>query len=327
MRPTRTSGRPLAPDARLLEQAARTLAERRGLPALPDWTVLQRQERRRSTLFRLSAVCAGVDVHAWAKVDAVDDGDAAAAERRLARFRESLLCELRVAPVLEDRFCHLGVGFDVPLAIDPEALAAVRLEVAGRPLGRAATYLRPGRQKRGLDLLARVGAALRAAEDAGATLGPSFDRPALHRRLDPYLQQARERLDVGVMAMLEDRIPSLVSAIDIEVAAVHAHGDPSPTNVLANGTQVGLIDFSWRPYLAGESVAHLAARLSCEPWVPDRWRRKARDALLSGYGRANVPSWHLSYLVRVLRWAVKPDSPTSRWARDELDRLLATSTA
>ena len=317
--------RPDRPDASLLEAAATTLQELLDLDDAPHWRVLRRDVRKRSTLFRLAAAHRVGTTHAWAKVDAPSASSAEREQiaRRVARFRDSLAFEEQVSPLLALELGARDVSFDRPLAIDIERLSAVRLEVPGRQLGRVFSQVFPGRRHAGLDTLSQLGVAVRRVEAVSESFGASFDRAQLQGRVDAELELAERSLDTDMHQRVSNHARELVAGIDLSGSAVRAHGDLSPTNVLVDSGRLGLMDFSWRRYLAGESVAHLVARLSVEPRTPAGWKRSAVAAVLQGYRCETVDSWRLAYLLRLLRWSSKSSAARRDWALQELIMLVA----
>lgn len=312
-------GRPNRPDASLLKSAATSLQELLELEEAPRWTILRREVRKGSTLFRLAAAHPSGPTHAWAKTD-VPSASSAKRDRvdqQLVRFRDSLAFEEQVSPLLALELAARDVRFDRPLAINIEQLSAVRLEVPGRQLGRTLGHSLFGRRA-SLDTLSQIGAVVRHIEAITKSFGASFDRAQLQRCVEAELERAAPNLDTEMHRRVANRAHELTADIDVSSSAVRGHGDLSPTNILVDSDRLGLIDFSWRRSLAGESVARLVARLSVEPRTPAGWKRSAVAAVLRGYGHDGVDSWRLAYLLRLLRWSRRPSPPLRHWAKEEL---------
>lgn len=307
--------RPARPADDLLARAAVTLGDLLGLDEAPRWSVLDRQERRRSTLFVLEARHPAGRTGAYCKVDAVS-GVA------LAMARDSLRVEQQVSGRLAEVLGSHHVRADWLLALDVGSLSAVRLAVPGRPIGRAGYHMMPGRRRDGLKLFGRVGEAMRMVEEVTRTLGPTYDAERFDRRLHAELEQARKGLPARLREPVTLVATDLRAAVDIESAALWGHGDLSSTNVLVDSNWLGLIDFSWTRYLAGESIAYFVARLGAEPRTPAGWKRSVISAVTKGYGVDEVESWRLAYLLRLLRWANKPSTALRQWSHGELLRLV-----
>ena len=316
--------RPARPNEALLADAAAELRRLQSLSVTPEWVVIDRQERKRSTLFGLEATHEAGRTRAFYKVDVLPPARADPVRRleRVARLRDSLAFEQQVGEDLSAALERDGVSCDRPLAVDVERLSAVRLEVVGRPLGRSIRYLRPGGRRLGLDVYRKIGRAIRVVEQQTQPLAQPLDHQELERRLNDHLTAASRELSAELRARVQDHANHLILNLDLETATVWGHGDMSPSNVLVDARHVGLIDFSWRRYLAGESLAYFVARLGVEPKSPEWWRRSVRRAVLSGYGADDVASWQMSYLFRLLRWSRKTKPELRRWSRERLEEHM-----
>jgi len=317
--------RPEGPDADLLASAALSLQRLLALQETPTWSVMRRDDRPRSTIFLLEAEHGAGSTRAYLKAallpgDATDDPRF---ERRRSKERGSLVFEDRIAGRLFEVLSSEGVGFDLPLAIDVEGLSAMRLEVPGREIGRAFSRMIPGRRNQARASYEAVGRAIHLAEGQTRLLGPSFEEETLDRRVQAELEQARRGMPESLHRPVAAKASQLRSAIDIETAAVWGHGDLSSTNILVDAGRIGLIDWSWRPSLAGESVAYFIARLGAEPRTPANWKSSLTEAVLRGYGADSEGSWQLAYLLRLLRWANKSSTVLRGWSHRELARVVA----
>lgn len=317
--------RPVQPDASLLQEAAESLQELLQLEDTPRWSVTARDVRKRSTLFRLAATHQFGVTYAWAKVDAPTGSPLKPGqfERILARVQDSLMFEQQVSPLLAVELGEHNVAFDRPLAINVAQLSAVRLEVPGRELGHVLNRMLPGRRRAGAKTFSQVGSVVRCVETVSGSFGPSFDEEWLERHIEAELDRVRGKLTTALHRRVSELAHELAAGIDLNRSSVRGHGDLSPTNILVDSGRLGLIDFSWRRFLAGESVAYFVARLSIEPRTPLSWKRAAVAAVLEGYRCDEVASWRLAYLMRLLRWSAKSAPDRRDWARAEMSAFLA----
>jgi len=317
--------RPTRPDKRLLAFAGLSLQASLGVSDTPVWSVLRREVHPRSTVFLLEAAHGSGRTRAYLKVAhvPVESGGGRESQDRSIKERRSLVFEQQVSDRLEAALYPRGVTFDRPLALDVERLSGVRLAVPGRPIGRAGSHMVAGRRRTGLRLYRLIGEAMRLVEGVTREAGPAIGGDELDQRLTTALARARpgmpRRLHECVSVVARD----LQASINPASATVWSHGDLSSSNILTASGRVGLIDFSWRRGLAGESIAYLVSRVSVEPLASTSWKRAISEAVLEGYRGHLTDSWKLAYLLRLLRWAQRSSPIHRSWAEAELRRLAA----
>jgi Ser/Thr protein kinase RdoA (MazF antagonist) len=315
--------RPAVPRDDVLEDVARSLTDIAEMDSPPRWRVVDRQERRRSTVFRIDAVSGRTVVPIYYKTEHVAPrGDEVTTRKELRRRRTALETEARLAPALTSALKAEGVAFDRPLCVRPDILTAVRLGVPGSPLGRSLWYALPGRRRRSTRLFYSIGRLARRIEDVGRSLGPPLSDDECRVRMTSELERSSQAMSPDDIRAVADLIDRLFAAGGVAENTLWTHGDLSPTNLLVHRGRVGIIDFGWVPHFAGRDVWHFIFRISSGDSIYPRWQRHLTRTVLDGYGAAfDTPAWRLAHLQRVLRALRKNQEPLRRWGRNALRQI------
>lgn len=298
--------RPDQPDPALLNRAAARVAQLNGMSE-PDWIVSSRLERPRSTIFVLESTSDRDEpVRAFYKVDLT--GGAHFNDRRTLQWRAaksaSLALEERLSDLLADALERIGVRHDRLLATDPDLLAAVRLHVPGTPLGK-----RLERPFAPADLAVRIGRTIRTCEDVGRSEPTDLTIDDIRSAFDRYVNRVARQKDRALVDRIEGKCAELVDQLDPATCTSWTHGDMSSTNLLVDGSHLGVIDFSWQPKLVGNDLHHLLTRTSISGLLGPVSAGSVEAALISGYGPmddAHRAAFDLAGLQRAVRLISKP---------------------
>ncbi len=315
--------RPQRPDPVLLAEARRSLG-----PAVGEWQVLRREDRRRATVFELGASTkAGELLRCFYKEYHVGEGPEAPEGQWVRTTRDGLARSRRLAERLAALGREEGIDLALVLAVDPERLRIVTLGVDGTPIGRAFHGLRGvGHRLEARAAHRRVGRALRLLEEASVG-EPGLEETALWRSVALGSQG-----NGALSASLEARVRELEEGLLAERHRLfYAHGDVNRSNVLVAADRVGLIDIGWLPRFRGFDVAAFTFRVEYDQPVRSPLATELVEAVLDGYGDPETqssPGWQavrLRLLVRLLageRWRVSGLDPRRRRALAELRGLV-----
>lgn len=249
------------PDAGLLDSAGIALSAELDRGDRPDWRVINRQERLRSTVFELCAEYADLSVHLFYKIEHLPhDSKRQVSLEELQRRYRSLTVERILAPELSRSFKEAQVRFDAPVIIEPDLLTGIRWRVSGKSLGRMISYGLPWKRTTGRMLYESVGSAVRLIEEVGGSHGPSLTEYECRERVLRDVRGADRYLPAGLRAHVLRVAEDLMGRVDFKKLPIWTHGDLSRTNILIKGSRVGFIDFSWTPQLAGRDIAQLLVR-------------------------------------------------------------------
>lgn len=318
-----TASRPQVPDAGVVADATRRLSEVRQAEVDPEWRVVLREVRHRSTVFKLRTSCDGGPVVAYYKqlhrgLDHEQEGHG------LVRARDAMLVEDELSERLFQAMAAIDVEVDRPLVLVPERLIGVRLAVAGVPLGKAIASAVPGRRTVGRLRSRRLGASMRVVEEVGATLSVPADTPTVADRLRHELRRSVAAVSPHELRRLESLIASWTADPVADRQLTWTHGDLSPTNVLVDGSKVGLIDFSWAPHLPGRDIAQFVSRIATERPRLNRWMLEVVEWILDGYALGYTGtrrSWQLARLERAIKAMRSHRNELRVWARATLEEL------
>ena len=313
--------RPSSPDRELLRMAAEELGRTRQC-APPKWTVLNRMERRWSTIFVMNAESAGGSDLAYYKEDWVhSDPDYDGRRQRYARCMRALVAELELYPKLADALQAESVGLARPIAVDAASLRAVRLAVPGRVSDQLATPFAPS-----LALCRRVGKASRLMDDAMTAEFNSTQRSAIHDDLSRYVGKALDRLPVDLGRSVALLLEELLSQIDPSGSYCWSHGDLGPTNLLVDERSVNIIDHGFVPNFVGSDLAKYEMRVTAASPVDVALASLRRRSLVEGYGPIPRTARAAFTLAKLRRAASSSTSAFRRrrwWGRRRLESLVS----
>ena len=298
--------RPLEPDPDILQEADRSLRRLNGESSTSrrSWEVGHRIDRNGSSLFPLRLQGSG-SVDAYYKQGVITSGGAHELSARILEAERAGLARRRE---VEERFAPSlvgeGISFSQTLAVDPVRMISVTKAVPGRPFGRPLSHVAPpGRRRRALALIERVGRAARLIESSQGPWTDS-DEHLDAARVDYRLRMIEPVLDPRLYTNLTETFHQLYEEIKVsDVPITLAHGDLSSSNLLVD-EGVGLIDFSWIPRIRGYDVANFAFRLEFHDVIPMRMKASLRESLLDGYGDPLLeqsPHWRYLRLAALLK--------------------------
>jgi len=304
MSPDKT--RPLEPDPDILQEADRSLRRLNGESSTSrrSWEVGHRIDRKSSSLFPLRLRGSG-SVDAYYKQALITSGGT---HEISARILEAERTGLGRRQEVEERFAASlvdeGISFSQTLAVDPVRLISVTKAVPGRPFGRPLSHIAPpGRRRRALALIERVGRAARLIESSQGPWEDS-DEHLDAARVEYRLRMIEPALDPRMYANLTETLDQLYEEIKVsDVPIALAHGDLSSSNLLVDDG-LGLIDFSWIPRVRGYDVANFAFRLEFHDLIPVHMKASLRESLLTGYGDPLLeqsPHWRYLRLAALLK--------------------------
>jgi hypothetical protein len=279
-----------------------------------EWRTIERLERWGSNVFRVQAARPGAEpVVAYYKALAHNLREPLFrysqpvthdAVERVARQTERLTERSRGEPVVASRV----------LAVDPEALTIVTLEVPGQPLSNKMLLPRRGVRSELTEVFRRIGRALYLVDqctepgeiDPITAQGLLSDLVAY--RIQRFVRRWPRRRDREFL----EHIDTLVTEIRTCDDFVFAHGDMRFGNVLVAGDAVGLIDLNCIPRPRGWDLGMITAHLRTASLRSGWGRRELEAALLDGYGDPEVTTWlgfRLAEIDRLAFNATRPGRP------------------
>ena len=296
--------RPDTPGADVLQSALVVLADKHSIdPESLTWTVGDRTDRKRSTLFHLTLRSpAGTVATAWYKTPYFPPGEQDS--RHLGRAREALSRGDEMARHFRELAGESSLAINETLAFDEKTLEVVTLGLEGEPMGNPLQFAFTGKSRaKALTAAAAVGQAVRVLE--------SFPQPEPGPELDRIWQETERKVEsIGPLLSMADRrslethlgeLFDLASA-DTQGVTV-SHVDLSPGNVIMMEDGTGLIDFGWIPQLRGFDLSRFVHRLRYTTTSFRPWTASLVGAVTEGYGDAEAaaaPGWRFSEMQRLM---------------------------
>jgi hypothetical protein len=205
------------------------------------------------------------------------------------------------------------------LAADPDAFVLVTEAVPGQPLAPPYRHATSPQSRRGtLRTYKQIGSAIRIVECLAAPTGPLSDGQQWAK-----VDRDLDRLSGWFAREDESRLRAYMAQLYREARSrtnrVYCHGDLSRSNILANKSSIGFVDFQWRIMLKGYDLVRFAHRIQYEALAMKSWTASLVTALLDGYGESDFhlsPNWRFYSLRYLLRQAGRPigASITSLWS-------------
>ena len=267
------------------------------------WTVGDRTDRKRSTLFPLTLRSpAGTVATAWYKTPYFPPADQDS--RHLGRAREALSRGDEMARRFMELAGESALAINETLAFDENTLEVVTLGLEGEPMGNPLQYAFTGKSR---------AMALAAAAAVGQAVGvlESFPQPEPAPELDRIWKETERKVEsIGPLLRGADRRSldtHLGELFDMASAdtrgVVVSHGDLSPGNVILMKDGTGLIDFGWIPQLRGFDLSRFVHRLRYTTTSFRPWTEALVAAVTEGYGdtdAASRPGWRFSEMQRLM---------------------------
>jgi len=288
----------------VLQRALLALADRHSIdPVSLTWTVGDRTDRKRSTLFHLTLLSLeGTVATAWYKTPYFPPADQDS--RHLGRAREALSQGDEMARRFMELAGESSLAINETLAFDEDTLEVVTLGLVGEPMGNPLQFAFTGKSRaRALAAAAAVGQAVRVLE--------SFPQPEPGPELDRIWKETKRKLEsIGPLLpeadrrSLETHLGELFDMASADTRGVTvSHGDLSPGNVIMMEDGTGLIDFGWIPQLRGFDLSRFVHRLRYTSTSFRPWTESLVDAVIGGYGdteAASRPGWRFSEMQRLM---------------------------
>jgi Ser/Thr protein kinase RdoA (MazF antagonist) len=200
------------------------------------------------------------------------------------------------------------------LAADPHSLTIVTLEIPGVPL--AEKMLLPRRRvAHGLtDVFRAVGRSAFLIDQCTepGEIEPSQARRAVSDLVTYRVERFLRRWPHTRDRAFDHRLSSLIAEVEADNDFVFAHGDMRFANILVAGDTVGLIDLGWVPRPRGWDLGMTAAQLESASYRSGWGRAELLEALIDGYGTAEVvtsPGFRLAQVDRLAFNATRPGRP------------------
>ena len=296
--------RPDTPGPDVLQRALVALADKHSIdPESLSWTVGDRSDRKRSTLFHLTLRSPeGTVATAWYKTPYFPLAEQDS--RHLGRAREALGRGDEMARRFTELVAESPLAINETLAFDEDTLEVVTLGLEGEPMGNPLRFAFIGKTRAAaLTASSAVGNAVRIVEE--------LPHPAAATELVRIWQETERKIEsVGPLLPEADRSSLARSLEEMFRAAsaepeglVLAHGDLSPGNVIMMEEKTGVIDFGWIPQLRGFDLSRFVHRLRYTTPSFRPWTEALAAAVLDGYGDAdavNRPGWRFSEMQRLL---------------------------
>ena len=288
----------------MLQRALVALADKHSMDAESlTWTVGDRTDRKRSTLFHLTLLShEGTVATAWYKTPYFPPAEQDS--RHLGRAREALSRGDEMARRFMELAGESSLAINETLAFDEDTLEVVTLGLEGEPMGNPLQFAFTGKSRtRALAAAAAVGQAVRFLE--------SFPQPEPGPELDRIWKETERKVEsIGPLLSEADRRSletHLGELFDLASADTHgvtvSHGDLSPGNVIMMDDGTGLIDFGWIPQLRGFDLSRFAHRLRYTTTSFRPWTEALVGAVTDGYGdpdAASRPGWRFSEMQRLM---------------------------
>jgi Phosphotransferase enzyme family len=302
------------PDAEVLRRAGERLVGLRGVDvAGTRWHTTTWQERPDSVVFRLELQPrVGAPIVAYYKSETPN-----VPGRRFNPFGVSRASVER-SPILMERLqASTPPGYQLVLptilAVDPDTLTSVVLEVPGTPLARGMLVPRLPVGARLMTQFAVVGRGARLTESCTrpgeALISESGD--AVEKLVDAGLDALASRISERRIRVLRTHANRLMRDADAADDPVYAHCDLNFSNVFVSRDGVGIIDFGWEPRPRGWDVGMFIASLRTASVRLGWGRGRLEAAALRGYGVADAAAlsgFQLGYLVQLVLRAIRPGS-------------------
>ncbi len=301
----------------VLETTAQSLASLTGARFLsPQWSVMERMDRRSSTVFQLRVQSnTGQSAVVYYKVFK---------PRRFDRGTDRLEAIGRFIPLtnsLNRLLAGTGVQAAPVLAVDSEHLTVVSLAMEGYPLKQA--YRDRDRGMLDSTLMA-VGATCRRIEAITRT-GNQKPEPIALVMVERHLHRFRDVF--SSVPSGEDLLRGLAEqSLANPESTAFAHGDLSNGNIRCGLANVGIIDFSWVSRPVGYDLARMVFRTYLEPKVRTSMKLNLIGKLFEGYGPDGLavdPTWRLVRALTMTTFLSRP-GVTSAVLRTRVKHQLRT---
>jgi len=288
----------------VLQRALVTLADKHSLdPGSLSWTVGDRTDRKRSTLFHLTLRSPEATVAtAWYKTPYFPLDEQGS--RHLDRVREALKRSDELGSRFMERVGTVPISLNVTLAFDEDSLEVVTLGLDGEPMGNPLRFALSSKgRERALAACSSVGQAIQIVESLPHE-DLSTERDRIWRDTERKIESVGPLLSDSDRRSLESTVGELFeSASDDPDGMTLAHGDLSPGNVIMMNNGTGLIDFMWIPQFRGFDLSRFIHRLRYTTTSYRPWTSALTSAVLDGYGdpdAATKPGWRFSDIQRLL---------------------------
>ena len=288
----------------MLQRALVALADSHSIePESLTWTVGDRSDRKRSTLFHLTLRSPeGTVATAWYKTPYFPPAEQDS--RHLGRARQALSRSDEMARRFMELAGEFPLAINETLAFDEDTLEVVTLGLVGEPMGNPLRLALNGKSRASaLAAAAAVGQAVAVLETfPQPDPGPELDRiwKETERKVEsigPLLPEADRR-------SLETHLGELFDMASADTRGVTvSHGDLSPGNVIMMEDRTGLIDFGWIPQLRGFDLSRFVHRLRYTTTSFRPWTEALVGAVTEGYGdieAASRPGWRFSEMQRLM---------------------------